>query len=195
MYLSSRLEDEQKSCTKFGYLFFSNSLSVFSATCPGAITWELITGRTIVCGYRGRALVSNSPSLMPATVVTSHQELHEMEYSLGLLLAEKKEYDEAVVYLKRAARDMPDQARIHYNLGLLLQHLKRDLEAEVALTKAMTLEPDNINYLYALTEYYLKREKFQEAKPIAQQMVDRHPGMQIGRNLLKVINRELDQTN
>jgi len=56
-------------------------------------------------------------------------------------------------------------------------------------------EPDNINYLYALTEYYLKRERFQEAKSIARQMVARHPAMQVGRNLLRVINRKLDETN
>ncbi|MEA1947099.1 MAG: tetratricopeptide repeat protein [Thermodesulfobacteriota bacterium] len=128
-------------------------------------------------------------------VVTSHPELHEIEYSLGLLLAEKKEYDEAAVYLKRAALGMPDRARIHYNLGLLLQHLKRDSEAEAELSKAVTLQPDNINYLYALTEYYLKREKLQEAKPIAEQMVARHPEVQIGHNLLSIINRKLNKTN
>jgi tetratricopeptide (TPR) repeat protein len=125
-------------------------------------------------------------------VVTSHPELHDIEYSLGLLLAEKKQYDEAAVYLKRAARGMPDRARIHYNLGLLLQHLKRDSEAEAELSKAVTLEPDNMDYLYALTEYYLKRGKFRKAKPIAEQMVARYPAMQVGHNLLNLINRKLD---
>jgi tetratricopeptide (TPR) repeat protein len=128
-------------------------------------------------------------------VVTSHPELHDMEYSLGLLLAEKKQYDEAAVYLKRAARGMPGRARIHYNLGLLLQHLKRDSEAEDELSKAVTLGPDNMDYLYALTEYYLKRGKFQEAKPIAEQMVARHPAMQVGHNLLSIINRKIDGAN
>jgi tetratricopeptide (TPR) repeat protein len=125
-------------------------------------------------------------------VVTSHPELHDIEYSLGLLLAEKKQYDEAAVYLKRAARGMPDRARIHYNLGLLLQHLKRDSEAEAELSKAVTLEPDNMDYLYALTEYYIKRGKFREAKPIAEQMIARHPAVQVGHNLLSIINRKLD---
>ncbi len=128
-------------------------------------------------------------------VVTSHPELHDIEYSLGLLLAEKKQYDEAAVYLKSAARGMPDRARIHYNLGLLLQHLKRDSEAEAELSKAAILEQDNIDYLYALTEYYLKRGKFKEAKPIAEQMVARHPAMKVGHNLLSIINRKLDGTN
>ncbi len=78
------------------------------------------------------------------------------------------------------------QARIPYNLGLLLRHLKRDSEAEAELSKAVTLEPDNMDYLYALTEYYLKRGKFQEAKPIAEQMVARHPAMQVGHNMLSI---------
>ena len=128
-------------------------------------------------------------------VVISHPELHEIEYSLGLLLAEKKQYDEAAVYLRRAASGLPDRARIHYNLGLLLQHLKRDSEAEVALTKAMILEPDNMDYLYALADYYVKRSKFREAKPIAEKMVARHPAMQVGHNILSIINKKLDGTN
>jgi Tfp pilus assembly protein PilF len=128
-------------------------------------------------------------------VVTSHPELHEMEYSLGLLLAEKKEYDEAVVYLKRAASGLPDRARVHYNLGLLLQHLKRDSEAEAALKKAMILELDNMDYLYALADYYVKRSKFREAKSIAEHMVASHPEVQVGHNLLSFINRKLEGTN
>ena len=123
------------------------------------------------------------------------QQLHDIEYSLGLLLAEKKQYDEAAVYLERAARGMPDRARIHYNLGLLLQHLKRDSKAEAELSKAVTLEQDNMDYLYALTEYYLKRGKFLEARPIAEQMVARYPAMQVGHNLLNLINRKLGGTN
>lgn len=87
---------------------------------------------------------------------------------------------------------MPDRARIHYNLGLLLQYLKRDSEAEAELSKAITLGPDNMDYLYALTEYYLKRGKLQEAKPIAEKMVARHPAMQVGHSLLNLINRKLD---
>ena len=83
----------------------------------------------------------------------------------------------------------------NYNLGLLLQHLKRDSEAEAVLKKAMILEPDNMDYLYALADYYVKRSKFREAKSIAEQMVARHPAMQVGHNLLSIINRKLDKTN
>ena len=70
---------------------------------------------------------------------------------------------------------MPERARIHYNLGLLLQHLKQDSDAEASLLKAQELEPDNLDYLYALADFYLKRKKLQKAKSIAEQMIAKHP--------------------
>jgi len=48
---------------------------------------------------------------------------------------------------------------------------------------------------HPVAEYYLKRGKFQEAKPIAQQMVASHPEVQVGHNLLSIINWKFDQTN
>ena len=83
-------------------------------------------------------------------VTESHPELYEIHYSLGLLLAEEKQYAEAANHLERAATGIPERSRIQYNLGLLLQHLRRDLEAEAALRKASQLEPDILDYLYAL---------------------------------------------
>ena len=50
-------------------------------------------------------------------VVDSQPELYEVQYSLGLLLAEKKQYVAAARYLAAAAGGMPDHARVHYNLG------------------------------------------------------------------------------
>jgi len=120
-------------------------------------------------------------------VVASHPEIYEVQYSLGLLLAEEKKYAEAANYLKQAARGMPDRARIHYNLGLLLQHLKQDSDAEAALLKAQELEPDNLDYLYALADFYLKRKKLQQARSIAREMVARHPAQQIGHDILDLI--------
>ena len=124
-------------------------------------------------------------------VATSHPEMYEVQYSLGLLLAEEKKYAEAANYLKQAAEGMPNRARIHYNLGLLLQYLKQDLEAEAALRKAQELEPDNLDYLYALADFYLKRNKMQQAKSIAKEMVARHPTNRIGHNILNLIEKNL----
>lgn len=128
-------------------------------------------------------------------VVKSHPELHEIAYSLGLLLAEMKKYDPAVVYLKKAAKGMPERSRVHYNLGLLLQYLNRDAEAEDALLTALKIEPDNMDYLYALGDFYLKRGKFQKAKSIAVQMVAKYPDKRIGQELLEIIEKNFQKSN
>jgi tetratricopeptide (TPR) repeat protein len=128
-------------------------------------------------------------------VVKAHPELHEISYSLGLLLAEMKKYGPAAVYLKKAAKGMPERARIHYNLGLLLQYLQRDAEAEGALLTALKTEPDNMDYLYALGDFYLKRGKLQKARSIAVQMVAKYPNNPIGKELLGIIERNSPKAN
>jgi Tfp pilus assembly protein PilF len=124
-------------------------------------------------------------------VATSHPEMYEVQYSLGLLLAEEKKYAEAANYLKQAAKGMPNRARVHYNLGLLFQYLKKDSDAEASLTKAKELEPDNLDYLYALADFYLKRNELQQARSIAKEMVARHPTQRIGHDILKLIEKNL----
>jgi len=134
---------------------------------------------------------NDKAEIMLREVVTAQPELYEIQYSLGLLLAEEKKYVEAARYLEAAARGMPDRSRIHYNLGLLLDYLGRDLQAESALQRALELEPDNMEYLNAIAQYYLKREMYQEAKRIAEQIISRHPSNRLGPQLLDIINRRL----
>ena len=121
-------------------------------------------------------------------VVADHSEQYEIQYSLGLLLAEKRKYEEAAHHLASAAAGLPQRSRVHYNLGLLLQQLKRDAEAEKAMLTALELEPDNLDYLYALADYYLKRQKYSKARQIAEQMASKHPNNSIGRDILKFID-------
>ena len=128
-------------------------------------------------------------------VIQEHPEMHEIAYSLGLLLAEMKKYDQAAMYLEKAAKSMPEHARVHYNLGLLFQYLQRDEKAERALLKALEIDPNSMENLYALADFYLKREQFQKAKDMAQQMVVKHPNESIGQELLRIIMRNLPKTN
>ena len=108
-----------------------------------------------------------------------------------MLLAEEKKYVEAARYLENAARGMPDRSRVHYNLGLLLDYLRRDVQAESALQRALQLEPDNLEYLNAIAQYYLKREMYQQAKRIAEQIISRHPTNRLGPQLLEIVNRRM----
>jgi len=122
-------------------------------------------------------------------VAGAHPGLYEIAYSLGLLLAEKKKWEEAVRYLEKAARGMPERARVHYNLGVLMDYLQKDSEAEGALKKALELDPANMDYLRAAAEFYLKRKRFEEAKGIAQQIIAKYPKSRMGQEILDLVNR------
>jgi len=125
-------------------------------------------------------------------VVEAHPELYDAAYSLGLLLAETNQYGEAAVFLKKAAAGMPERSRIQYNLGLLLQHLKENSEAETALMRALELEPDNMDYLYALADFHIKRGQWKKAEGIAKQMVAKHPDHPTGHRLLRSLREKGD---
>ena len=125
-------------------------------------------------------------------VVTVHPDIHEAAYAFALLLTEMKKYDEAVIYFERAATAMPQRGRVHYNLGLLLQQLERDSDAEKALAHALTTDPDNMDYLYALAQFYMKIGKLQKAKPLAEQMVSVYPNQRVGYDLLALIAKMID---
>lgn len=124
--------------------------------------------------------------------VVAHQpELYDVQYSLGLLLAERQKYQEASLYLSTAARGLPNRHRIAYNLGVLLDFLKKDVEAEAALEQALSLSPDNADYLTALAQFYLKRELFRKAEPLAQHLYKTHPANPAGPQMLKYIQHNL----
>jgi tetratricopeptide (TPR) repeat protein len=132
----------------------------------------------------------NEAEVLLREVVAAHSELHEVQYSLGLLLAEKNKFEEAARYLSAAAAGLPQRSRVQYNLGLLLQLMKRDAEAEAALQAALEIEPGNLDYLYALADHYLKRQKFVRARQIAEQMIAKHPNNSIGHEILNFINQQ-----
>jgi outer membrane protein assembly factor BamD (BamD/ComL family) len=48
-----------------------------------------------------------------------------------------------------------------------------------------------LEYLNAIAQYYLKREMYQEAKHIAEQLISNHPSNRFGSELLAVINERL----
>ena len=126
-------------------------------------------------------------------VVAHYPDMYDIHYSLGLLLAEEKQYEQAVEHLAQAARGMPQRARIHYNRGLLLAHLGRDGEAESALRTTLSLAPENQEFHYALVEFLLKRNRFTDALPLAENMVARFPHWAVGRQILAFIHSQISK--
>jgi tetratricopeptide (TPR) repeat protein len=124
-------------------------------------------------------------------ILVAYPEMHEVAYSLGLLLAELKRYPEATVFLQQASEGIPERARIHYNLGLAQQYLGRNSEAERALCAAVDLEPEDLGFLYALADHYLKRDRPRLALAVAERMIAAHPDAPVGRELKGMVEREL----
>ncbi len=122
-------------------------------------------------------------------VVGNQPELYEAAYSLGLLLVEMQNYQEGVIYLAQASSGLPERARIHYNLGLLYAHLQNAMDAENELQAALSLEPVNLDYQYALADFYLKRGLFEQARPIVETMASMHPENPIGGQMREFIRR------
>ena len=120
-------------------------------------------------------------------VVTAYPEQYDAAYSLSLLLAASGRRDEALAYLDQAAEGLPGRSRIHYNRGLLLAQMGRGEDAEAALNRALSLEPDSIDYLYALIDFYARRDRLEEALELARRMVEAHPGNRMGYDLRDAI--------
>ena len=120
-------------------------------------------------------------------VLADYPDMHDTAYSLALLLVSTDRMDEGLEYLARAANGMPQRARVHYNHGLLLAQFLRDDDAEAALRRALALEPENLDFLYALADFYIKRDRFDEALEMAESMIRAHPSQRIGYDIKTAI--------
>jgi predicted CXXCH cytochrome family protein len=140
----------------------------------------------MLLNQRGR---NQEAEVLLREILEAYPERHDVAYSLGLLLVEMNRQSDAIEFLERASDGMPRRSRVHYNLGLLLQQLGRDAEAEAALGRALAVEPDNLDYLYALADHYVKRQRFDDALPLAERMITTHPGNRIGSDLKALIER------
>jgi tetratricopeptide (TPR) repeat protein len=122
-------------------------------------------------------------------VVEAYPDDPDAAYSLALTLAQLQRYAEAETYLRRAAQARPTDTRILYNHGLLLQHLGRDADAEVVLKRALDLEPESFDLLYALADFYVKRERVSEVATLAERLVAVHPSQKLGHDLREWVRR------
>lgn len=140
----------------------------------------------VLLGRQGRD--SEAESLL-REVLAAYPEQYDAAYSLALVLLASGRREEALQYLDQAAGGLPDRPRIHYNRGLLLAQMGRDEDA--ALRTALQLEPAGIDYLYALIDFYVRRNRPEEALALARRMIEAHPGNRMGYELRDAIQKRL----
>jgi len=131
---------------------------------------------------------SNEAEILLRDLIENHPELSDSYYYLGLLLAEKKNYNEAVIYMQKASQLMPERSRINYNSGLMLQYLGRNKEAEAELLLAIDKDPNNFDFLYALADHYIKTGQNKKALKIGEKLQFLFPENQMGNDIVNYIN-------
>jgi pentatricopeptide repeat protein len=124
-------------------------------------------------------------------ILDAYPEQYDAAYSLALLLVASGQREEALTYFDQAAEGIPQHSRMQYNRGLLLAMLGRDDDAEAALRTALRLEPDSVDYLYALIDFYARRNRLEEALELARRMVEAHPANRMGYDLRDAIEDRL----
>ncbi len=124
-------------------------------------------------------------------MIKNHKEYTDGYYQLGLLYAEQKRYNEAAAMLEKATLAENANPRLYYNLGILYQYLNNPAKAESSLLKAFSLLPNEFDVLYALADFYIKREKYQSALKYAEELKIYFPSNPAGAQLLNFINDQL----
>ena len=81
-----------------------------------------------------------------------------MNFSLGTLFLEWKQYAEAAGYLERARIAEPRNFELLHDLGQAYTHLDKFAEAEIAFLNALTLRGDAVETLYQLAILYARWE-------------------------------------
>jgi tetratricopeptide (TPR) repeat protein len=122
-------------------------------------------------------------------VVEQEPELYEIAYSLGLLLAEMQQYQDAERFLGRAADGM-NYGRAYYNHGQVLLVLNQPNKAEKALKIALSLAPQEQDIFLALVDYYLKSGQVDKARELAAQLLRNDPGHKGALELLRYLDEQ-----
>jgi predicted CXXCH cytochrome family protein len=120
-------------------------------------------------------------------MIKDFPEYHDAHYSLGLLLAEKGDYSGALKELETATELVPDYSRIWYNLAMLYQHFGRENEYLQAMENALILEPQNLDYMFALADYYYRVKNYEDVHKLALKIKEYYPDIPLGQELLDLV--------
>lgn len=131
----------------------------------------------------------NEAETLYLDLINNHKEYTDGYYQLGLLYAEQKRFKEAAQYLEKAAIQSNANNRIYYNLGLIYQYLNDDKNAEASLLKGNSKSPNDFDMLFALADFYVKRNRIEEAKRYALELETKFPSNPAGKQIIDYISR------
>ncbi len=122
-------------------------------------------------------------------LIENHSEYTQGEYYLGILYAEQKKYKEAAEVLEKATLKSDVNPRIYYNLGLIYQYLNNNSKAESSLLKANQLSQNEFDVLYALADFYIKKQDYSSALEYAKEISRMYPTNSAGQQLIAYITQ------
>jgi tetratricopeptide (TPR) repeat protein len=122
-------------------------------------------------------------------VVADHSDLYEISYSLGLLQAELGNFEEAAQSLGVAADGMPHYSRARYNQALAYMKLQDWDKAEKRLVQALEIDPGNRQYFITLTNFYLRNNRHDKVRVLAEAILTRFPDHPEAKEILQLLNR------
>jgi len=94
---------------------------------------------------------------------TFRQDNFEVNYELGSLEFERKNYEKAIQLLQHAKAQDPDNPAVLRQLGHSLFRLKKPKEAMSFIRKAIDIAPDDKESLYTLAECYHEANQIEQA--------------------------------
>jgi len=98
-----------------------------------------------------------------ATARSLRQDNFEVNYELGALEFERKNYEKAIQLLKQARIQDPESSAVLRYMGHALFRLKKPKEAMSFIRKAIDLAPDDKESLYTLAECYHEANQVDQA--------------------------------
>jgi tetratricopeptide (TPR) repeat protein len=94
------------------------------------------------------------------------QDNFEVNYNLGILEFQRKNYEKAIQVLNQAKMQDPEHAPTLRTLGHSYFKLKKNKEAMTFIRKAIDLAPDDKESLYTLAECYYEANQIDQAQRI-----------------------------
>ncbi|MDR2160128.1 MAG: tetratricopeptide repeat protein [Treponema sp.] len=116
--------------------------------------------------YGLSALKLNLPDVAYKAFTAAHlvrQNNFEVNYNLGYLEFQKKNYEKAIQFLQKARQQDPESAAVLRYLGHAFFRIKKPKEAMAFIRKAIDLAPDDKESLHTLAECYYEAGQTEQA--------------------------------